>query len=237
MKKIVLPIKILIDVAMSSLLLCIMGYHLFGEKVHEWLGISIFVLFLIHNGLNWRWYKNLFRGKYKATRIYKLIMNLVLWILMACNIASAMLISVEVFVPFNINGNIMTGRQLHLFATMWTFIFMSLHLGQHFPLFIGMARRLNLSNKTRTIFKWILRVILFGFSIYGIVVFIQRAMWEEMFLTTHFKFLQYGEPIIKFLFDYICLVCLFGALGYYSNKWLLILSKKNKNKKKVYYGI
>ena len=228
MKKIILPIKILIDVAMPSLLLCIMGYHLFKEAIHESLGISMFVLFLIHNGLNWRWYKNLFRGKYKATRIYKLIINFILWILMVCNIASAMLISIVVFAPFNINGDLMTGRQLHLFATMWTFILMSFHLGQHFPLFVGMTRRLKLSKKTRTIVKWVLRVILFGFSVYGIVVFVQRAMWEEMFLTTHFKFLQYGESIIKFLFDYICVICLFGALGYYSNKGLVLLTKKNK---------
>lgn len=79
-------------------------------------------------------------------------------------------------------------------------------------------------------------MLLFGVSIYGIVVFFQRAMWEEMFLTTHFNFLQYGESIIKFLFDYICVTCLFGALGYYSNKGLILVTKRIKNKKKVHYG-
>lgn len=228
MKKALLAIKILIDIAMTALLICLMGYHLFGEAEHEWLGISVFVLFLIHNGLNWRWYKNLFRGKYTATRIYKLVINIILWGLMACNIASAMLISAEVFLPLNINGNIMTGRQLHLFATMWTFIFTSLHLGLHFSLFIGLAKRLKLPDKAGIAIKWILRAVLLGLVVYGIVVFVQRTMWEEMFLTTHFKFLQYGESVIKFLFDYVCVICLFGAVGYYANKGLQILSKKKK---------
>ncbi|MDE6442514.1 MAG: hypothetical protein K2L12_07190 [Clostridia bacterium] len=228
MKKTLLAVKILIDLAMTALLICLMGYHLFGETQHEWMGISVLVLFLIHNSLNLRWYKNLFKGKYTATRIYKLVVNILLWVLMACNIASAMLISAEIFLPLNINGDIMTGRQLHLFATMWTFIFMSLHLGLHFSLFIGLAKRIKLSDKAGIAVKWILRAVFLGLAVYGIVVFVQRAMWEEMFLTTHFKFLQYGESVMKFLFDYVCVICLFGALGYYSNKGLQILSKKKK---------
>ncbi len=231
MKKALLAIKISTDVAMTVLFLLIMGYHLFGEETHEWLGISVFVLFLLHNGLNWRWYKNLFKGKYTATRIYKLAVNIILWGLMACNIASAMIISSKVFAPLNIHGRMMTGRQLHLFATMWTFIFMSLHLGLHFSLFIGLAKRIKLPNKVGIVFKWILRAALLGLAVYGIVVFVQRAMWEEMFLTTHFKFLQYGEPVAKFLFDYSCVICLFGAIGYYSNKALLLIAKKRKAKR------
>ena len=228
MKKVLLAIKILIDAAMTALLLCLMGYHLFGEAEHEWIGISVFVLFLIHNGLNWRWYKNLIKGKYTATRIYKLVVNILLCVLMACNIASAMLISAEVFLPLNINGDMTTGRPLHFFATMWTFIIMSIHLGLHFSLFIGLAKRLKLPEKVGIAIKWILRAVLLGLAVYGIVVFAQRAMWEEMFLTTHFKFLKYGESIIKFLFDYVCVICLFGAVGYYSNKGLQMLSKKIK---------
>ena len=236
MKKAYLAVKISVDAAMTVLLLLLMGYHLFGAATHEWLGISVFVLFLIHNGLNWRWYGNLFKGKYTATRIYKLVVNIILWVLMACNIASAMLISAEVFLPLNINGDIMTGRQLHLFATMWTFVFMSLHLGSHFSLFIGLARKLKLPDKVGIAIKWVLRIILLGLAIYGIVVFVQRAMWEELFLTTHFKFLDYDEAVIKFLFDYICVICLFGGIGYYANKGLQLLRKSRKNEDHTFNG-
>ena len=111
---------------------------------------------------------------------------------------------------------------------MWTLIFTSLHLGLHFSLFIGLTKRIKVPEKAGITVKWILRVVLLGLAVYGIVVFVQRAMWEEMFLTTHFKFLEYGESVIKFLFDYVCVICLFGAVGYYSNKGLLLLSKKKK---------
>lgn len=230
MKKVVLAIKIIVDIGMIALFLLLMGYHLFGEATHEWFGIGVFTLFLIHNGLNWRWYKNLFKGKYTATRIYRLVINIALWGFMICNIVSAMIISAYVFAPLEVHGNLITGRQLHLFATMWTFLFASIHLGLHFQLFIGLFKKIKVPSKAKVAIKWILRAALFGLAIYGIVVFVQRSMWEELFLTTHFKFLDYGEPIVKFLFDYICVVCFFGAIGYYLNKLLLKLSARRKNR-------
>lgn len=233
MKKILLPIKILIDLIMLLLLVLLMGYHLFGESWHEWLGISVFILFLIHNALNWRWYKSLFKGKYTLERGYKLVLNIALWAFMICNIISALIISAKVFAPLNINGNLIVGRQIHLCATMWAFLLAAMHLGLHFQMFIGLAKKIKVSKKVGIAIKWILKAILLALSVYGIVVFVQRAMWEEMFLTTHFKFLPYGESVAKFLLDYFCVVCLFGAFGYYTNKLLIHISKKKKQKIEV----
>lgn len=230
MKKTILVVKILIDLAMLVLFVLLMGYHLFGEAEHEWLGVSVFALFLIHNGLNWRWYKNLFKGKYTAARIYKLAINIALWGLMICNIASAVIISAEVFAPLGITANLMTGRQLHLFATVWIFLLSAVHLGLHFQIFIGLAKKIKVPEKFGVAIKWILRVLLLGLTIYGIVVFVQRAMWEEMFLTTHFKHLQFGESIAKFLFDFTCVVSLFAAVGYYSDRLMLLIIKQRKQK-------
>lgn len=229
----VLAVKILIDLAMLVLFVLLMGYHLFGEAEHEWLGISVFALFLIHNGLNWRWYKNLFKGKYTAARIYKLIINIALWGLMICNVASAVIISAEVFAPLGITANLMTGRQIHLLATVWTFLLTAVHLGLHFQMFIGLAKKIKVPEKAEIAIKWSLRVLLSGLAVYGIVVFVQRAMWEEMFLTTQFKFLQYGENIAKFLFDYTCIISLFAAVGYYSNKLILLIIKQRNQKSEI----
>lgn len=52
------------DLGMTVLLVCQMGYLLLGEAVHEWLGILLFLLFLLHHLLNRGWHKNLLRGIY-----------------------------------------------------------------------------------------------------------------------------------------------------------------------------
>lgn len=50
-------IKILVDVAMTVLLLFLMAYMLTGQLVHEWMGASMFVLFITHHLLNANWHK------------------------------------------------------------------------------------------------------------------------------------------------------------------------------------
>lgn len=47
-------LKIITDIAMTAILLLLMAYSLVGEAVHEWLGIGMFVLFILHHVLNVR---------------------------------------------------------------------------------------------------------------------------------------------------------------------------------------
>ena len=48
-------IKMSVDIAMTVLLLCHMGYHLWGEQAHEWSGAAVFLLFVLHHILNRGW--------------------------------------------------------------------------------------------------------------------------------------------------------------------------------------
>ena len=45
-----------IDVAMYILFLLLMGQCVLRGAVHEWLGISMGILFLVHNALNYKLY-------------------------------------------------------------------------------------------------------------------------------------------------------------------------------------
>ena len=48
-------LKIVVDIGMTVMLLFLMAYELIGEAAHEWLGIGMFVLFIIHHILNRKW--------------------------------------------------------------------------------------------------------------------------------------------------------------------------------------
>ena len=37
-------LKIAVDAAMTALLIALMGYHLWGEMAHEWLGTGMFTM-------------------------------------------------------------------------------------------------------------------------------------------------------------------------------------------------
>ena len=57
-------LKIVVDIGMTVMLLLLMTYELIGEAAHEWLGIGMFVLFVIHHILNRKWSRSVFKGKY-----------------------------------------------------------------------------------------------------------------------------------------------------------------------------
>ena len=67
--------RIAIDIIMSLLLVLQMLYLLVGEAYHEWAGLTLTVLLIIHNAFNRRWYKVIFKGRYTKRRILSTAIN------------------------------------------------------------------------------------------------------------------------------------------------------------------
>jgi hypothetical protein len=60
-----MAIRLAIDLTMTILMLVAMAYRITGNTIHEVVGVFLFVLFIVHNILNRRWYKAIAKGKYK----------------------------------------------------------------------------------------------------------------------------------------------------------------------------
>ena len=74
--------KIIVDVLMTLALLIMMGYQLWGETAHEWVGTGMLALFLAHHILNRSWYKSLFKGKFTPMRVFQICVDMLLLIAM-----------------------------------------------------------------------------------------------------------------------------------------------------------
>ena len=134
-------IRMATDIAMTMLLPALMGYSLVGEAVHEWLGIVMFLLFTIHHAFNRYWYKNLVRGPYPPIRILSTGINLLLVIIMVALPVSGILMAKHTFHFIRFSSGTAYARLIHLLASYWGFVLMSLHLGLHWNMVLGMARR------------------------------------------------------------------------------------------------
>lgn len=228
----ILIVKIVLDFVMIVLFLLLMSYHLLPNATHEWIGASVFVLFIVHNVLNFRWYKNLFRGKYTINRIIDTIINFILWIAMIGCIISAMIISGHVFAFLNLSAARL-GRALHLASTVWAFILTSIHFGIHLKMFIVMAKKIaNPSEKSALIIKWISRAFTLAICAFGAYIFITRRLWEEMFLLTEFKWFDFDKNILVYIIENISLLTMFTAIGYYGKK-IIIKSSRRTSKGEI----
>lgn len=221
--------QIFVDFAMAALLPVLMAYSLLGEAVHEWVGVAMFVLFLLHNALNWKWYKNLFGGRYSGVRLLGTVVNILIFLLMLSLTASGIVMSRYAFQFLAIEGGASLARTVHLVASYWCYVLASVHLGLHGGMFLGMLRKafhIEKESPKRRVALCVIAALLFA---YGIYAFIQRDLSGYMLLRTEFVFFDFSEPLVFFFLDYLAVMALFTLLGYYAAK---LLAKVKSNPKK-----
>lgn len=131
-------IKIIIDVGMIILMLIQMAYHLIGDSLHGWIGMILFVLIILHNIIDRRWYSGLCKGKYTPSRFFHTTVNLLLLASFVGLAASAVFLSSTLSSLFHLKAA-MLGRRMHMVFTAWSFVLMSAHVGLHWNMRIGAA--------------------------------------------------------------------------------------------------
>lgn len=199
-------IKTLIDMVMCILLPLLMAYSLLGEAIHEWLGLGMSFAFIQHLILNRQWLKLLFRGRYTPVRMMFTAVNILLILMMAALPISGLAMSKHVFTFFDFNGA-SWARLVHLLASYWGFLLMSIHLGLHLDRMEG-----KLFRKGRA--PALVRVTAGAVGLYGIYALLKRQIPSYLFLRNQFVFFDFGEAVGLFLFDYLTIMVLFAALGH-----------------------
>ncbi len=218
-------IRITVDAAMTVLLLLLVGYSKIGEFAHEWLGVAMTALFVLHHILNCKWIKSIFGGKYTSYRVFQTITASLIFITILGSAVSGVILSRYIFASLNLGGAYLA-RTVHMLCGYWNFVLLSLHLGIHWAMMIGMVSRK--MPKSKPYWKWIARGIAVLVAAYGVYAFIARQMAEYLFGITQFIFFDADEPIALFLLDYIAMMGLFVLVGHYLTLMLKHMSQKTK---------
>lgn len=224
-------VKFIVDLLMTLVLLFLMGYQLWGETAHEVAGTGMFALFIVHHLLNFRWYTNLFCGNYTAIRILTSLVNLAVFLVMICLMASGIIMSRHVFVFLPVHGGMGTARLVHMAACYWGFVLMALHLGLHWGLILARVRKIFGLIESSGIRSLILRIFSLLTAGYGLYVFIARDLTDYMFLRTQFVFLDYSESFISYYMDYLAMMGLFIWIAHYLSVVLQKLRKMRNSEK------
>lgn len=211
-------LKISVDIAMSIALLFLMAYSLIGENTHEWIGIGMFILFVMHHILNSVWSRNIFKGKYTALRIWQTVLVIVVFVCMAGSMISGVVLSHYAFSFLPIHTGQGWARTMHMICAYWGLVMMSLHVGFHFSMMIGITRKY--IGKVSARYIWLARIVAVGIAVYGVIAFVNRDIGSYMFMINPFVFLDFEEPIVFFFADYIAIMGLFVFIGHYFTEFL-----------------
>lgn len=188
-------------------------YERIGSDVHEWFGISVFMLFVLHHILNVKWTRSLFKGRYSAFRILQTMLAALVLAAMLGSMISGVMLSRYALAFLGIQSGMSFARSLHMLSAYWGFALISVHLGLHWSVFIGLTKRV--VKVKNNILKWIAHAAALAISGYGIYAFIKREIDSYMLLKNQFVFFDFGEPLVLFLLDYIAIMGLFAVVGHY----------------------
>lgn len=216
-----LKIKITIDIIMTTLMLLAMAYQLTGNFLHEIIGVTLFILFFLHNMLNIKWYKAIYKGKYNLRRIISTVVNVFMLSSMIFLMITGIMISKDVFAFLEISGGFAV-RGLHIFAAAWGLVFMSVHVGMHWQMIINMTTKVTGHTEKNVIVTIIMRLITLGVVVYGIKSFFVLDISSKLFMQTTFSYWNFDESTIGFFLSYLSIMGIYIVVTYY----LLILINK-----------
>ena len=213
-------IKICVDAAMTLGLLFLMGYHLWGDAAHEWVGAGMFLLFILHHILNWRWWAGICKGRYTAVRTLQTVIDLLTLAAMLGLMVSGVILSSKVFAFLHIRGHMAFARRLHMTASYWGFLLMAAHLGLHWGMLLGAARK---AGRTRSPGKPASHFPTAAGALaaaYGAAALVKRDLATYLFLRAEFVFLDFSESKLLFYLDYLAIMGTFILLFHFAAKLL-----------------
>ena len=207
--------KRVIDICMTVSLLFLMAYQVTGETLHEWIGMVMTVLVIVHQILNRKWYSAAFRGKYNPYRIVTTAVNILLLLSFVMTALSGMSMSAHA-VPFLYGmAPVSLARKMHLAMSHWSFVLMGLHLGLHVP---AMAAGMKMKDGTK-------RVLARGLTAVGCIglwLFLRSGIPDYLFFRVPFAFLDYEKAGWLVFLENLAMLTGFAAVG----AWLSVFLRR-----------
>lgn len=201
-------VKLAVDLLMTVLLFLLMGYQFWGEAAHEWIGAGMIILFIAHHLLNRNWHKNIFKGKYTALRTVTLCVDVLILISMLAQMYSGIVMSRYVFSFLPIETGMSLARRLHILGAFWGFLLMSLHLGLHWNMVLGMVRRAA-GPVSSPALRGTLRIGGAAVAVYGLYALVKNQIPSYLLLQSSFVFFDFERPLPLFFTEYPSWGCLF----------------------------
>jgi uncharacterized membrane protein YiaA len=211
--------RLAFDLVAAGLLLLGLAYWWLGNTVHELAGTGMFLLVIVHNVFNRRWYGRISKEKRHGRGLFNIGITLLLLIAMLALLVTSVLISNTLSGFLSAYGGF-TVRQIHTLAAYWVLVIVSIHLGLRWPIIMGVARTLfgiSKASRARTV---ILRLTAAAIAIHGVWSSFVLGLGTKLAMQTTLDWWNFEESVSGFFVHCIAIMGLYISLTYYGMKWL-----------------
>ncbi len=211
--------RLALDLVAAVLLLVGLAYWWLGNVVHELVGTAMFLLVIIHNVFNRRWYATVSVMRRQARGWINAVFTLALLIAMLTLLVTSVLISHAlsgVMSPYS--G--FTVRQIHTFTAYWLLVLVSIHLGLRWPMIMGVARNLFGLSKQSRARTLALQVIALLVAIHGVWSSFVLGIGTKLAMQMTLDWWNFEESVVGFFGHCLAISGLYIVMTYYAMKWM-----------------
>lgn len=211
-----------LNILMALSFLLLMNYRFIGNRRHELLGLSLFLLVLWHNCLNLYWYKAFFRGTLKFHWGLIRLMNVSLGLAFSMSMVSGLLIS-QFLLPVNtLSGTASIWlHAIHQGSAYLCFVLIGIHLGLHWqPLWRVGQKWLERQGIHKKYFAYS-KVLGSGIIAYGVYASFAQHIGALLLMEHSFGW-GTPPPAGRFFLDYLAILGCYTGITHYA---IILLSR------------
>lgn len=211
--------RLVFDLIAAGLLLFAFSYWWLGNVAHELAGTAMFVLVIVHNVFNRRWYGTIPKARREARSLFNIAVTLALLVMMLALLVTSVLISHALSGVMSAFGGF-TVRQIHTLAAYWVLVIVSVHLGLRWPMLMGVARKLTGITQPNAVRTLLLRTISVVVAIYGVWSSFVLAIGTKLSMQVTLDWWNFEDSVAGFFVHCLAIVGLYICVTYYAMKWL-----------------
>lgn len=202
-----------LDIAMASLMIPVLAERATGFTLHLYLGIVLFILYILHIASHVQWYRRLLTGKYPLQRKIDLISNLCLTLSFSIVLFTGICLIpwIHHYLPAKMIPFI---RQAHYLSAYWFMIFVGIHIGLHWQIVLTRFRNFLFHGKTG---RLLTAVIVLSGLYSSVITGIYKALfgWQRRLLFP--PFWRTHDALIFFAFS--SMIGLWAVIGYWIRRY------------------
>jgi Domain of unknown function (DUF4405) len=208
-------LRLTFDLCAAALLVFGLSYWWLGNIAHELAGTAMFLLVILHNVFNRRWYGTASRARRERHGMANIVVTLLLVIAMLVLFVTSVLISNALSGFMSAYGGF-TVRQIHTLAAYWVLVIVAVHLGLRWPLIMGVARKLlEISNRS-AVRTSILRAVAAVIAMYGVGSSFALGLGTKLSMQMTLDWWNFEESVAGFFVHCLAIAGLYIFITYYT---------------------
>lgn len=212
--------RLVLDALAAGLLLFAFSYFWQGNESHEWAGIVMFALLIVHNVFHRHWFAGVAKGRSRARRSgFNTALTLLLLVGMLALLGTSMVISETLFASLRLDDDF-TARQVHAGIAYWLLVIVAIHIGLRWPLLMGVARKLFGIAGPNAVRTAVLRVLAIAIAVQGVFSAIALNLRTRLTFQMSLDWWNFEASVAGFFGHCLAAMGLCACLTHYTVLWL-----------------